>query len=149
MTLTRFGLPLSAGSVGIAVNYLHTFSHYSKIGEGAVVYSLGSTQEPKDNVTANFNYNNGGFNFLWQTMYYGPSKIDVNNPATTYQYPYVHSYWMFNSSVGYDIATRYSIRLVVNNVFNKGVPFPYSVSQTRYFDALMGRYYKLSVGVKF
>lgn len=147
--LTRFGLPLSAGSVGISVNYLHTFSHYSKVGEGDIQYSVGTTQEPKDNVTANLNYNNGGFNFLWQTMYYGPTRIDVNDPATTYQYPNVHAFLMFNSSIGYDVGKRYSIRLIVNNVFNKGVPFPYSVSQTRYFDALLGRYYKVNVGVKF
>lgn len=150
LPLNRLGLPHSAGTLGFNVNYLHTISHYTKIGsEGDVEYSLGTTQEPKDNVTANVNYTNGGFNLLWQTMYYGPTRIDVNDPVTTYQYPRVHAYWMFNSSVGYELNRHFSVRVIVNNVFNKSVPFPYDVSQTRYFDALLGRYYKLNVGVKF
>ena len=147
--LSRFGLPHSAGSVGLGVNYLHTFSHYSRVGESDIQYSVGTTQEPKDNFTANLNYNNGRFNFLWQTLYYGPTRLDVNDPLSTYQYPRVHAYWMFNSSIGYDLNKHVSARLIVNNVFNKSVPFPYAVSQTRYFDALMGRYFKLNIGVKF
>ncbi|HYX46538.1 MAG TPA: TonB-dependent receptor, partial [Sphingomicrobium sp.] len=147
--LSRFGLPHSAGSLGIGVNYLHTFSHYTRVGEGDIEYSVGTTQEPKDDVTANLNYTNGPFNFLWQTIYYGPTKLDVNDPSSTYQYPSVHSYFMFNSSIGYDLNKHVSARLIVNNVFNKSVPFPYAVSQTRYFDALMGRYFKLNLGVKF
>lgn len=148
LPLNRLGL-IRAGSLGFNVNFLHTFSHYTRVGEGDISYSLGTTQEPRDNVTANINYSNGGFNFLWQTMYYGPTRINVNVPDTTYQYPKIDSYWMFNSSIGYDLNKHYSLRLVVDNVFNKKVPFPFVVSQTRYFNALMGRYFKLSAGVKF
>ena len=148
--LSRLGLPDSAGSILLNVNYLHTFSHYTRVGEADKEYSVGTTQEPTDNLTANFNYNNGGFNFLWQTQYYGPTKLDVNVPDSNYQYPKVHQYFMFNTSVGYDLGKHYTIRLVVNNVLNKGVPFPGTdLSETRYFDALMGRYFKINVGVKF
>lgn len=147
--LRSLGLPENSGSLGLSVNYLHTFSHFTKVGEGDKEYSVGTTQEPSDNFTANLNYNNGGFNFMWQTMYYGPTKLTVNLPQSTYEYPKVKQYFMFNTSIGYDLGKNYSIRLIVNNVLNKSVPFPYAVSQTRYYDALMGRYFKMSVGVKF
>jgi outer membrane receptor protein involved in Fe transport len=149
LPLSRVGLSSSAGSISLAVNYLHTFKHQYQVGDGDLQYTVGTTQEPADNVTANLNYDNGGFNFMWQTTYYGPTRLDVNVPLSNYQYPTVGSYFMFNSSVGYDLTKQFNIRLIVNNVFNKGVPFPYDVSQTRYYDALMGRYFRVSVGFKF
>lgn len=148
LPLHRVGLPASAGTVGLTFNYLHTFTHYTKVGEGDLNTSVGTTQEPNDNFTANFTYSNGGLNFLWQTVYYGPTRLDINN-AGTYQYPQVDKYFMFNSTIGYDIDKKYSIRLIVDNILNKGVPFPYDVSTTRYYNAIMGRYFRVNVGVKF
>lgn len=147
--LSRLGLPESAGSLDLSVNYLHTFTHDYRIGSGDKQYTVGTTSEPADNFTANLNYNNGGFNFLWQTQYYGPTKITVNAPQTTYEYPTVKQYFMFNSSVGYDIGKKYTIRLVVDNVLNKHIPFPYTVSTTRYYNALIGRAFHVNVGVNF
>ena len=149
LPLTRVGLPASAGRVGLSVNYLHTFTHYTKVGEADLAVSVGTTQEPSDNFTANFNYDNGPFNFFWQTTYYGPTKIDVNEAESAYQYPTVGQYFMFNTSVGYDVTKKFNLRLVVNNVFNKGIPFPYDVSTTRYYDAIMGRYFRISATAKF
>ena len=148
LPLDRIGLGSRSGSLGLTVNWLHTFNHYSRVGEGDKTISVGESGEPKDNVTANLNYYNGGFNFMWQTMYFGPTTIDANVPDTTYEYPKIGRYFMFNTSVGYDFDDKYSVRLIVNNIFNKGIPFPYDVSQTRYFDALMGRYFRLSFGAK-
>lgn len=149
LPLSRIGLSESAGRVGLAVNYLHTFTHYTKVGEGDLTTSVGTTQEPNDNFTANFNYDNSGFNFFFQTIYYGPTRLDVNLATTTYQYPKVDQYFMFNTSVGYDISKKFNIRLIVNNVFDKNIPFPYAVSTTRYFDAIMGRYFRVSATAKF
>ncbi|WP_267397421.1 MULTISPECIES: TonB-dependent receptor [unclassified Sphingomonas] len=147
--LTRLGLPESAGMLDLGVNYLHTFKHFYRIGSGDQTYTVGTSTEPADNFTANLNYFNGGFNFLWQTQYFGPTKITVNAPDTTYEYPEVKQYFMFNTSAGYDIDKRYHVRLVVDNVLNKGVPFPYDVSTTRYYSAIIGRYFHLNFGVDF
>jgi iron complex outermembrane recepter protein len=149
--LSNLGLPEKAGALGLNVNYLHTFSHYTKIGEGDKTYSVGTVGEPTDNVTANLNYNVGRFNILWQTMFFGKSKVNVNVPSTNYEYPNAPHYFMFNTSIGYDISDHYNVRLIVNNVFDKGVPFPYVSgynAQTRYYDAIMGRYFKVNFGIK-
>ncbi|EZP50845.1 TonB-dependent receptor domain-containing protein [Sphingomonas sp. RIT328] len=147
--LTRLGLPESAGALGLGANWLHTAKHYYRIGSGDQTYTVGTTQEPTDNVTANLNYYNGGLNFLWQTQYYGPTKITVNAPQTTYEYPNVKQYFMFNTSIGYTLNDRFRVRLVVDNVLDKTVPFPYAVSATRYYSAIIGRYFHLNFGIDF
>ena len=152
LPLSRLGASESAGTVSLAVNYLHTLQHYYRIGSGDIQYTVGSIQEPRDNFTANLNYDNGGFNFMWQTIYYGPAHINVNLPDTNYQYPVLKSYFLFNTSIGYDINKQFNIRFMVNNVMNRSVPFPYSLGdygQSRYYDAIMGRYFRVSAGFKF
>jgi outer membrane receptor protein involved in Fe transport len=41
-----------------------------------------------------------------------------------YQYPIIHSYVTFNSSIGVDATKNINFRFLVNNVFNRGLPFP-------------------------
>lgn len=149
LPLQRVGLPEAAGTLSLGVNYLHTIAHYYRIGDGDIQYTVDTTQEPKDNFTANLNYDNNGFNLMWQSVYYGPTRIDVNVPDTTYQYPTVGAYWMFNTSMGVDLNEKFNIRLIVNNVLDKQVPFPYTgLNRTRYYDALMGRYFRITAGFK-
>ena len=149
LPLTRIGLPESAGSLDLSVNYLHTFEHFYRIGTGDQQNTVGTSTEPGDNFTANFNYDNKGFNFLWQTQYTGQTRITVNAPQTTYQYPTIGQYFMFNTSVGYAVNDKFRVRLIVDNVLDKEVPFPYSVSTTRYYSSIIGRYFHVNVGFDF
>jgi len=38
--------------------------------------------------------------------------------------------------------------VIVNNVLDKKVPFPFRVSANRYYDAFLGRSFRVSVGFK-
>jgi outer membrane receptor protein involved in Fe transport len=153
LPLSRFGLPASAGQLMFDVNYLHTFRHYYQIGEGDFTKTAGSIGEPTDNFTATATYSKPTFNWMWQATYYGPAKVAVNAADTVYQYPRVGAYVLFNTAMGFNVNDRFSLRLNVNNVFNRSVPFPYYLgatgSTTRYFDAIMGRYMRITAGVKF
>jgi outer membrane receptor protein involved in Fe transport len=153
LPLSRFGLPSSAGQLMFDFNYLHTFRHYYQIGEGDFTKTAGSIGEPTDNFTATATYVKPSFNWMWQATYYGPAKVAVNAADSVYQYPRVGAYVLFNTAVGFNVDDRFSLRLNVNNVFNRGVPFPYYLgatgSETRYFDAIMGRYMRVTAGVKF
>lgn len=148
LPFTRLGASEAAGTLSVGVNYLHTIEHYYRVGSGDIQYKVGTTQEPKDNFTANVNYDNGGFNLMWQSIYNGPTRINVNVPDSSYQYPRIGAYWMFNTSAGYDLSDRFNIRLIVNNVLDKKVPFPFSVNANRYYDAFLGRSFRVSVGFK-
>ncbi|MBB6253767.1 TonB-dependent receptor domain-containing protein [Nitrospirillum iridis] len=151
--LNQVGLPDNAGAIDLSVNYLHTFSHYYKVGTGDKQYTAGSVQEPKNNFTANINYQNGGFDFLWQTQYYSETRISINTPLANYQYPTMDAYVMYNASAGYEFEGGYRVRFIVDNVLNSHVPFPSAgyagTALDRYYGAVLGRYFRLSAGYKF
>ncbi|WP_145735400.1 TonB-dependent receptor domain-containing protein [Nitrospirillum pindoramense] len=150
VNLSEFGLPDNYGAVDFSVNYLHTFSHYYKVGTGDKQYTVGGVQEPRNNFTANIDYKNGGLDFLWQTQYYSETRISVNTPLSNYQYPVMDPYVMYNASVGYEFDGGYRLRFNVDNVLNSHVPFPQAgYSTTRYFSSILGRYYRLTAGYKF
>jgi outer membrane receptor protein involved in Fe transport len=153
LPLSRLGMSSDAGALMINVNYLHTFKHFYQVGTGDLQKTVGSVAEPADNFTATFDYANKSFDWLWQFMYYGPSKIAVNSPDTQYEYPRVSPYLLVNSSLGFTVDKKFDLRFMVNNVFNRTVPYPYAFgstsSQNRYYDAIMGRYFRVSAGVKF
>lgn len=152
LPLTRLGLPSSAGALLFDVNYLHTFRHYYQIGEGDFTKTVGGVAEPTDNFTATAVWATKSINWMWQATYYGPAKVAVNAADTVYQYPRVGAYVLFNSALGFNVNDRFSLRFNVNNVFNRSLPFPYalgSATSTRYYDAVMGRYMRVTAGIKF
>lgn len=149
LPLERLGMSSTAGVLQLDVNYLHTFRHYYQIGMGDLTKTAGGVGEPTDNFTATANYQRKGFGWMWQAMYYGPSRVSVNSADTVYQYPKVNAFVQFNTSLNFDVTPRFNFRFIVNNVFNRGAPFPYSLSANRYYDAIMGRYFRVSAGVKF
>jgi outer membrane receptor protein involved in Fe transport len=72
----------------------------------------------------------------------------VNAPDSTYQYPRQSPYLVVNSAMSFIVNQHYTFSVNVNNVFDRGVPFPYSTilnSSNRYYDAIMGRYVRVSV----
>ncbi len=149
LPLDRLGLSSSAGVLDLNVNYLHTFRHYYRIGTGDLQQVVGQTKDPADRLTATANYSRKAFNWMVQGIYYGSSKVNPNSPDADYQYPTVHAYVTFNTSVGVDVTKNVNFRFLVNNVFNRGLPFPYSADVTRYYDAIMGRYFRMNASLKF
>jgi outer membrane receptor protein involved in Fe transport len=149
LPLERLGLPSSAGVLDLNVNYLHIFRHYYRIGAGDLQQVVGQSKDPADRLTATANYSRKAFNWMVQGIYYGSSKINPNGLDADYQYPTVHAYVTFNTSVGVDVTKNVNFRFLVNNVFNRGLPFPYSADVTRYYDAIMGRYFRLNASLKF
>jgi outer membrane receptor protein involved in Fe transport len=152
LPLNSIGLPTSAGSLNIAATYLHTYRHYTKLGSQDKNLVLGDDGDPVDAVNANIHWMTKSFDWLWDLIYYGPTAINPNSPAGTYEYPRISPYFMANTSVGLKVNDHFSLRLSVNNVFNLGVTYAGTVpeySTNREFDAIMGRYYRLTAKVKF
>jgi iron complex outermembrane receptor protein len=151
--LSRLGLGPNSGAINLSFNFYHVIDQYQKVGDGDVNHTDGEIGNPKNSFTANADYSNGGFDILWQTQYYGPSKIDVDAPDSAYQYPGVKHWYMFNSSVGYKINKTFEVRFIVNNVFDKAPPFPVPAtganSTATYYAGLLGRYFKFSASSKF
>ncbi len=152
LPLTRVGLPASAGSLAFQADFLHTYRHYYQVGTGDLQKVAGGLADPIDNVTASVAYNSKSFTWLWQFMYYGPTKVAINSPDSDYQYPRQSPYLMVNTAISIVANERYTFRINVNNVFDRGVPFPYAISASstsRYYDAIMGRYFRATAQFKF
>ncbi len=147
--LRKLGLPEGSGDVGVSVNYMHQFEHNYGIGGGAVENELGGSGSPADNFTANFNYYRGPLYFQWQMQYYGKSRVSPNTPLINYQYPYYNQYFLFNMTLGYTFLQHYNVNFVMNNVFDAKPQFPYTGDTTRYWEGIIGRSFKLDVGVEF
>lgn len=157
LPLTRIGLPQSAGALNVTSTYLHVYRHYTRLGEQDEQIILGDYVDPVDAVTTNFDWQTPKFDWLWTVIYNGPSLINPDDAANTYEYPRVSPYWMVNTSVGLNVNDHFNIRLTVNNIFNLGVPNPQVVLPTtnqnqgetaKYWDAIMGRYFRLTVKIK-
>jgi iron complex outermembrane receptor protein len=150
LPLSHVGLP-DTWSLELSSSYLHTFKHYTKTGEGAVVQVLEDPTDPKDAIVSNIDWKTKHFDWLWTVTYNGPTKVDPNNVAA-YQFPRVSPYWMADTSIGIVTENHFDIRLIVDNVFGLKVPFPYgyvnSDVENKDFDAIMGRYFRINVKIK-
>jgi iron complex outermembrane receptor protein len=151
LDLHRLGLGENAGAVTLAVDYYHVIDQYTRIGVGDIDHSTGEIGNPVNSYTANLGFARGGLALLWQTQYFGPSVFDADAPASLYQYPGVKHWYLFNASIGYTIDKNYDIRLIVNNVLDTRPPFPSPAGSglITYYSGLLGRYMKVSAGVKF
>lgn len=150
LPLNRIGLPDGAGALKLSASWLHTFKHFYKVGSADEQLVLGGYTDPRDSVQGNIDWATKRFDWLWQITYYGPSKVDPNAAADAYEYPRVSPYWMINTSIGVKVNDRFDLRLIVNNVFNIGIPAPYTTySSSKYYDAIMGRYFRMNVNFKF
>lgn len=148
LPLRRVGLPDTAGELVTTVNYVH-YVNYTQTYLAASYTEYGSTAVPQDNFTANFNYYRGPFNFQWQMQYYGKSKYALNVLNNVYQNDTFKQYFMFNMSAGYQFAQHYNVNFSMNNVFDAKPQYPYVGSLQRYYDAVIGRSFNISVQAEF
>lgn len=152
VVLSRIGLPSSAGTFNISGTYLHTFHHYTQVGLQDKQLVAGDVGDPIDSFSGNFHWATQKFDWLWQVIYYSRTEVSPNSPVNTYQYSRISPYWMINTSAGLNINDHFSLRLSVNNIFNFGVTYAGTVpefSTNKEFDAVLGRYFRLTAKVKF
>ena len=140
------------GNVNIAANYLHEIRNDYLVGAGSTQYNHDAKGEPTDSITTNLNWSRKKVDWAWTFIYDGPTVVNPNSSASDYQYFRVSPYWMINSSFGVKVTDHFSMRLIVNNLFNMGVtsagPVP-EFKADKEFDAILGRSYRVNASVKF
>ncbi len=67
------------------------------------------------------------------------------------EYSGVGSWWLFNASLGVDVSKQFSLRLIVDNVFDAKPPFPAPAANgtITYYSGILGRYFRASATAKF
>jgi outer membrane receptor protein involved in Fe transport len=86
-----------------------------------------------------------------QAQYLGPTQVDPDANPGTYDFPRVDDVVYINTSLSYDVSEQFQVRLIVDNLFDTGTPFPTPGGGGRvtYFDGILGRYFKVGARVRF
>jgi outer membrane receptor protein involved in Fe transport len=156
-------LPQALGSVQGRLSYLETRQLVSKIGSASpnqYAGQLGGTLEtgvPTSKGTVDLLYLKGPFSWNWQGIFVGSVNFSNLNTEFSQDYLTVHSWWLINSTVGYDVTKAFKVRLIVDNVFDKQPPFPalagtggnFLNATSLYFSGIIGRTYLLSADLHF
>jgi len=122
-----------------------------RIGEGAVTTLRNSIGYSPNKATVDAGYKNGTFSWSLRWRYLGPTLIDPDAAPDTYQYPRIPGVSFFDTTIGVNVNKQLNLRFIVNNLFDKGVPFPAPAAggTVTYFDAIYGRSFKASASIKF
>ncbi|WP_263587682.1 TonB-dependent receptor domain-containing protein [Sphingopyxis sp. GC21] len=138
-------------ALGLSLNYFYLDKLETRVGTGDIDTARGEIGNPKHSFTANVTVDRGPVNLLWQTQYYGKSVWNADAAPNALEYSGVGSWWLFNASLGVDVSKQFSLRLIVDNVFDAKPPFPAPAANgtITYYSGILGRYFRASATAKF
>ncbi|WP_294051754.1 TonB-dependent receptor plug domain-containing protein [Sphingomonas sp.] len=150
LPLERVGLN-NAGVIGLSVNYFYRDKLEQRVGTGDVNHLAGEIGYPHHSGTANFTYESKGFNALVQAQYFGKSRYDVDEAPNARNIMGVGDWWLFNATIGTRVNDQFSLKLIVDNVFNVKPPYPAPAGggTVTYYSGILGRYARIAASVKF
>ncbi|NYD89372.1 TonB-dependent receptor domain-containing protein [Sphingomonas melonis] len=142
----QFALPHDIGRLTLGASYQHVIKQYAIISaDTGIQSSRGQVGAGYGNFIDRGNLNatldSGPVSWFNQILYTGPAVFDATEPAGTRDVPGVSSYVMWNTGITLHATKRFDLRINVNNVTDRGIPYPASGSpaQNAYYDALAGR----------
>jgi len=147
----RTKTPFLGASSSIGVNasyqYLRTLTQTSDENSPASTIN-GSIGYPKHSAVLNLNYDNENFGLFTSFNYTGKVKVDPDAAPGDYQYPTRDAVVFVNAGMNFDIAKRFTLRFVVDNLLDTKPPFPTGGSIS-YFPGVLGRYFRAGASVRF
>jgi outer membrane receptor protein involved in Fe transport len=156
-----FDLPRALGTLAVRANYLDTKELLSQVGSASPNELSGELANapgvPKSKGTLDIDYHYGPLSWDWQGIFIGGINFNNMNTATTQDYLAVAPWWVINSTVSYNVNKSFTVRLIVDNVFDKQPPYPalagvqanFSNPTTLYFSGILGRTYLVSANLHF
>lgn len=114
------------GDLTIDVNGFYTQKHTYEI-LGITTPTLGNIGDPKMRFNISGRYHKGPFALYLQYRHISSGQQDVTLQASSQQILGVGSYANWNSSISYDITSKITAQIVVNNLFNQAPPI-YAIS---------------------
>jgi outer membrane receptor protein involved in Fe transport len=138
-------------AIDFDLNYQYIDKLEQRVGVGDRTTLRGDAGYSRHKATANIGYTNGGFGWAWQAQYYGKAQVDPDAAADTYSVSTVDDIVYVNSAVSYAVNDRFTMRFIVDNVFDAGVPYPVPAGggTVAYWDGILGRAFKIGAGVRF
>lgn len=142
------------GLIGLTVSYQYLDTLTSRADAGSEPSQThGSIGYSRNTAVATLNYADDFFGMFLQANYTGKTQIDPQADADTYPDGLgdIPSVTFINAGVTFNIAKRYELRFMVDNLFDKEPAYPYPATggTITYFPGVLGRYFRMGLGVSF
>ena len=145
-------LPSNYGRLTVGTNVQHIVKQYTVIAAGsAPTNTRGNIGSSIDQANLRLTYDYGPVTWFNEIRYIGPAVFDATEPPGTRDVQGVSSYVVWNTSVAFKIGKEATFQLNVDNVTNRGLPFPAinNASQNIYTTGLFGRTFLARFGVHY
>jgi outer membrane receptor protein involved in Fe transport len=138
-------------SVNLIANYQYTDKLQFKVGSGDQTTLRNSIGYSPHKGTVNATYLNSGFGVSLQWLYFGKTRNDPDQPRSAFEFPTVEAVSYFNGSLSLDVDKKYSLRFIVDNIFDRGAPFPAPANggTATYIDGIIGRTFRVGTSLRF
>jgi outer membrane receptor protein involved in Fe transport len=117
-------LPHDAGVLNFSGSVFYR-NHYDVVDfeGGSETHAAGTVAYPKVQATVRAGYSWRRFETMWQARWTSGTVID--NTATIEDYPayFIHPYTLVSATFGYKFTPGVSLKLIVNNIFDKKLPY--------------------------
>lgn len=140
------------GTFGFNLNYFYRDKLENRVGVGDVTHLAGNIGYPHHAGTASVSYENKGFNALVEMQYVGKGRFDVDEADNARNIKGVGDWEVFNATVGYDISRQFGLKLIVDNLFNRKPPAPFTGTYNAvntYFSGIVGRFMRVRADIRF
>jgi iron complex outermembrane recepter protein len=155
----NFDIPWNLGNLAARAQYLDTQKLMSQVGSASpesLAGELTGVGNSKSKGTVDLLYSKQGFSWDWQGIFVGRTNFNNQNLPTTFNVFGVGNWWVINSTLEYNVSPTFSVRFILNNVFNKLPPFPalagaqgnFTPAVSQYFEGVIGRSMLLGVDWK-
>jgi iron complex outermembrane recepter protein len=148
------------GSFDVRLNEFFMNHNKQSVGSNDVLNFPGQIGFPKHKAVLGLTWSKDAFYTLWQTRFTGKSVFDNGLAGSdTSQITGVGNWWINDLTVGYSPIQNLRVQLVVDNVFDKQLPYPLPAvpptannaslpGTSTYFSGILGRYFVLSLFYK-
>jgi outer membrane receptor protein involved in Fe transport len=136
--------------VNLSYQYLKTLEQKSTSSSAAATID-GSIGYPHHSAVLNLNYQNKGFGLFTSFNYTGKVEEDPDAAEDFYEYPTRDAVVFVNGGVSMEVGKRFTMRFVVDNIFDTKPPFPSPAGGglVSYFPGVLGRYMRVGADVHF
>ena len=152
LPLSQIGMQ-SNGAVGLSVNYFYRDKLEQQVGTGDINHQNGEIGYPRHSGTANLSYDSNGFTGLIQAQYFGKGQYDIDEADNARNPRGVGDWWLFNATLGAKVNDQFSLKLIVDNVFDSKPPYPAPAGSANatstYYSGILGRYFRVAANVRF
>ena len=137
--------------VNLSADYQYLDTLSNRAGAGAATESAGEIGFSRHKALVKATYSDDSFSALISASYFGKAKYDVTE-ADNFRTPNgVGDVLFINTAISFNVADRFQLRFVVDNLFDTRPPYPSPIGNgtITYFRGVMGRYFRVGASASF